>query len=445
MGSSATNSNQSQPVIVVVGGGAGGLELVTRLGDKLARHKRARVILIDQSPIHIWKPHLHEVAAGSLDIGLHRLEYAAQAMWHHFEFQLGRFIGLDRADQTLTVAAMPDMDGQPMLPRRTIRYDFLVIAVGSTINTFGIAGALEHAIALDSPNEAERFRQKLVAACLRANARAEQGQAARVSIAIIGAGATGVELSAELRNAAQVLFAYGIHGLDPRRDIRITLVEGADRILPGLSERISRSVTRLIEKLDIDIMTGERVTNVSAGGIDTASGKHVPADLVVWAAGIKAPDLLKNLDGLESNRINQLVVTDHLQTTLDSRIYALGDCAQCAWGTKNTSVPPRAQAAHQQASYLFRILRDRLHGRESRPFRYRDFGSLVSIGTEQAVGSLMGGLIGGSMFIEGLIARLMYRSLYQMHMLALHGWIKTALDALSHSLRRATEPQVKLH
>lgn len=441
----STSPNPAQPVIVVIGGGAGGLELVTRLGDRLGRKQSARVVLIDQSPIHIWKPHLHEVAAGSLDIGQHRLEYAAQASWHHFEFQLGRFISLDRASQSVTVSAMPDMDGQPMLPRRVIRYDYLVVALGSTINTFGIPGALEFAIALDSPSEAERFRQKLVAACMRANARALEGKESLVSIVIIGAGATGVELSAELRNAARVLFAYGIHGMDPTRDIRISLVEGADRVLPGLPERISKSVSQLITKLDVDILTGEKVTRVSAAGIETASGKTVRADLVVWAAGIKAPDFLKNLDGLEANRLNQLIVTDHLQTTRDERIYALGDCAQCQWDAKRGFVPPRAQAAHQQAAYLYDLFRGLLAGRSVGPFRYRDFGSLVSLGAQSAVGNLMGGVVGGNMFIEGLIARLMYRSLYQMHMLALHGWLKTGLDWVSHTLRRVTEPHIKLH
>jgi NADH dehydrogenase len=431
--------------MVIIGGGAGGLELATRLGNSLGRKRRARVVLVDQSPIHIWKPHLHEVAAGSLDIGLHRLEYAAQARWHHFEFQLGRFIGLDRPNRSVTVSAMPDMDDQPMLPRRTIRYDQLVLALGSTINTFNIPGASEFAIALDSPGEAERFRQKLVAACIRASARAEAGKTSLVSIAIIGAGATGVELSAELRNAARVLHAYGIHGMDPSRDIRISLVEGAERILPGLPERISESVGVLVAKLGIDILTGEKVTRVTALGVETASGKSVPADLVVWAAGIKGPELLKNLEGLEVNRINQLIVDDHLKTSRDANIYALGDCAQCEWGSKKGFVPPRAQAAHQQASYLYRLLTRQLDGATVGPFKYRDFGSLVSLGRQSAVGNLMGGVIGGNMFIEGLIARVMYRSLYQMHMLALHGWVKMVLDWISHSLRRATEPHVKLH
>ena len=438
-------NQNNKPTYVIVGGGAGGLELATRLGDKLGRRGAARVVLVDQSQIHIWKPHLHEVAAGSMDVGLHRLEYAAQARWHHFEFQLGRMIGLDRAAQNVTIAAVPDSDGAPMLPRRVLHFDTLVLALGSTINTFGIAGASEHAIALDSPVEAERFRQKLIAACMRADARAERGEPHQVSIAIIGAGATGVELAAELRNTSKVLAAYGIHDMDPYRDVRITVIEGAERILPGLSERISKSVTKLLHGMDIETRVAERVTGVRPSGVATAGGQVIAADLIVWAAGIKAPELLANLDGLEANRINQLVVDDHLKTTRDDNIYAFGDCAHCVWPGHDIGIPPRAQAAHQQASYLLDLFMRRRAGGSIGPFRYRDFGSLVSLGTQSAVGNLMGGIMGGSMFIDGLIAKLMYKSLYQMHMLALHGWIKTVLDAVSHFLRRATEPHVKLH
>ena len=435
----------SIPTYVIVGGGAGGLELATRLGETLGRRKQARIVLVDALPIHIWKPHLHEVAAGSLDIGQHRLEYVAQARWHHFEFQLGALLGIDRAARTLRIAAVNDSDGEAMLPERTLAYDRVVLAIGSQINTFNIAGADVHAIGLDSVYDAERFRQKLIAACMRAELRASTNAPHRVSIAIIGAGATGVELAGELRNTSKVLGAYGIHRMDPLRDVQITVVEGADRILPGLSQRVSGSVARLLERMGIALRVAERVTNVAADGVTCASGLFIPADLVVWAAGLKAPDLLARLDGLETNRINQLVVDAQLRSTRDPHVFALGDCAQCEWRGHGGYIPPRAQSAHQQASYLLKLFRNDLRGRRTGPFTYRDFGSLVSIGSSSAVGNLMGGLMGGNMFIDGLIAGLMYKSLYQMHQLALHGLLKTGLDFVAHQLRRATEPHIKLH
>ena len=166
---------------------------------------------------------------------------------------------------------------------------------------------------------------------------------------------------------------------------------------------------------------------------------------MVWAAGIKAPDFLQGIAGLESNRINQLVVTPTLQATRDQDIFAFGDCAACPWAEGNGWVPPRAQAAHQQASHLFKMLPRHLEGKPLKPFRYRDFGSLISLGRFSTVGSLMGAITRGSVMIEGWFAGLMYRSLYKMHEYALHGFLKVTLDTVARVIMRRTDPHVKLH
>lgn len=441
-------SNDRNPHrIIVVGGGAGGLELVTRLGDKLGKTGRAHVTLVDRSPTHIWKPLLHEVAAGSMDPNTHQLEYVAQARWHHFEFQQGEFTGIDREARTIAVAACLDQDGVELLPARTLRYDTLVLAIGSVTHFFGVPGAEQHAIALDTAAQAERFRRRLIAACVRADnglSRPDANGRRQVDIAIVGGGATGVELSAELRNTAQVLNAYGLRNLDPRRDVRIRLIEGGPRILPALSERVSAETTRLLARLQVDVLVGERVTEVTEDAVLTLSGKRLDADLTVWAAGITAPRVLSTL-GLPTSRMGQVVVKPTLESEGDPNIFAFGDCASCPWLGKDAMVPPRAQAAHQQASFLFGALRARLDGRPLPQFTFKDLGSLVSLGHFSAVGNLMGGLIGGSMFIEGLLARLMYTSLYRMHVMALHGPIRMAVDTVAHWLRSKTNPRVKLH
>ena len=445
--------------IIVVGGGAGGLELATRLGDRLGSRRarpRAHVVLVDRNPTHVWKPLLHEVAAGSMDPFTHQLEYAAQARWHGFEFQQGELIGLDRAAREITLAPLADEEGVELLPRRTLPYDTLVIAIGSTTHFFNVPGAAEHAIALDTVAQAEHFRRRLIAACVRAQAQstaAGDGAAAaaaaapKVRVAIVGAGATGVELSAELRSTAEVLAAYGLHRLDPRRDVAITLIEAGPRILPALAERVSTSTAELLRGLGIDVRVGEAVAEVGEHALRTAAGGTIEADLVVWAAGIQAPPALAAL-GLSTNRLGQLVVRRTLQTEVDDDVFALGDCAACPWDERDgkpRNIPPRAQAAHQQASFLLRALSQRLAGRPLPEFRYRDFGSLVSLGHFSAVGNLMGGLIGGSMLVEGLFARFMYTSLYRLHVAALHGYPRMMLDTVAHWLRRTTLPRVKLH
>jgi len=431
--------------VVIVGGGAGGIELATRLGDKLGRRGRARVTLVDRSRTHLWKPLLHEFAAGSMDLDHHALPYLAQARWHHFRFQRGSMDGLDRRRKVVRVAPTYDEDGRELIPRREIPYDTLVIAVGSHTNDFGTPGAAEHAISLDMHEQAEVFHRRLVNACIRANAQAAPLRPEQLKVAIIGAGATGVELAAELHKTTRELVAYGLDRIDPEKDVKLTIIEAAPRILPVLPERLSKATEELLRGLKVQVLTGERVTEVRADGVSTANGRHVPAELTVWAAGIMAPEFLKDLDGLETNRINQLVIEDTLITTRDPDIFAIGDCASCPWPGHDRPVPATAQAAHQQSSHLARMLPRRLAGKPLKPWRYRDFGSLISLGEYSTVGSLMSMLLGGTFFVEGLFARFMYVSLYRMHLHALHGFAKVMFDTLARMITRRTEPRVKLH
>lgn len=428
--------------IVIVGGGAGGLELATRLGRTLGKKGRAQVTLVDANLTHIWKPLLHEVAAGSLNSAEDELNYVAQAKWNHFQFQLGRMSGLDRTTRRIQLAATLDEDGSELLPARTLGYDTLVLAIGSTTNDFGTAGAAQHCIFLDTREQAERFHKQLLTHYLRAHAR--QGEDDQISVAIVGAGATGVELSAELHHAAQELAAYGLNGIQPE-NMRITLIEAGPRVLPALPERISQPVHRTLEKLGVRVLVGSPVSEVTAEGLKTASGEFIPASLKVWAAGIRASSLLKDLDGLESNRINQLVVRPTLQTTRDENIFAFGDCAACPLGDgSERSVPPRAQAAHQQASLLAKSLVARLEGKPLGEYRYTDYGSLISLSRFSAVGNLMGNLM-GSVKLEGWLARMFYISLYRMHQMALYGFTRTALMMIGDRIGRSTEPRLKLH
>ena len=430
--------------IVIVGGGAGGLELATRAGDRLGRSGVAEVTLVDKNETHLWKPLLHEVAAGSMDIHAHQLDYLAQARWHHFNFCSGALEGLDRARREITVAPTTDERGGEVLPRRRLPYDTLVIAIGSVANTFGVPGVAEHAYALESAEEADRFHRRLINACLQANYRSESGPA-RLRVVIVGGGATGVELAAELHNTTRVLAAYGLENIDPERFLQLTLLDAGPRVLPMLPERIAAAVTSALRDIGVTVACSEQVVEVTASEVKTRSGHVFPADLAVWAAGIKGAEVLKSLDGLETNRLNQLVILPTLQTTRDPDVFALGDCSSLPREGKGPPVPPAAQAAHQQASHLLGSLQRRLDGRPLAPFRYRDFGSLVSLGEYSTIGSLMGFISGKSYRVEGWFARFMYLLLYKMHLYALHGPLGVILDTLARFLRRSTEPQVKLH
>ena len=441
--------NKNPHKIVIVGGGAGGLELATRLGKAYGRGNKVIVTLVDKNRTHIWKPKLHEIASGSMDFGDHEVDYMAQAHWNHFTFRIGELKGLDRTNKTIDLFPYLDSDGSPVTPIQQIEYDTLVVCVGSLSNDFGTQGVKEFALKLETQHDAKQFHSKMVNACIRAHHQKEVIHKWQLHVAIIGAGATGVELAAELHRTTREVVAFGLDRIDPEKDIKVSLIEAAERILPALQPRFSLATEDLIKKLGVQVFTSSKVMEVMSNGIRLADGRVLESELVVWAAGVKAPDFLKDLGGLETNRINQLVVLETLQTTRDIDIFALGDCAACPCpdedGGRGGIVPPRAQAAHQQASHLFEQIKRRLSNKSLRPYRYKDFGSLVSLGKFSTVGNMMGGLIGKNLMIEGYFAKLMYLSLYKLHELAIHGFIKTSLYTFARMITKQTNPTVKLH
>tara|TARA_B100000768_G_C11278387_1_gene377174 strand:+ start:1837 stop:3192 length:1356 start_codon:yes stop_codon:yes gene_type:complete len=440
--------------ILIVGGGAGGLELATKLGDNFGKKKKANITLIDAKKTHVWKPLLHEIAAGSLNPEKDELDYLAQGYWHNFKFRLGRMVGLDRNKKEVILESFSDEEGIEIIPKRSFHYDTLIISVGSTINDFGIKGAAKNTIALDTQDQAERFHQKLHNSILKAQTQSSDDfgfplkEPEKLEVVIVGAGATGVELAAELHKATREMTAYGLDNVNPDRDIKISLIESSDRLLPALPKRMSHSVETELKKLKVNLYLGEKVTEVTNKGIKTHTGRYISSELVVWAAGIKAPMFLSKIAGLRSNKLNQLEVFSTLQTTEDSSIFAFGDCAACPIEPGSSRlVPPRAQSAHQQAALLYKSMKKVISNKKTSlpQYRYKDYGSLVNLGRYTTVGNLMGSLMGGSMFIEGLVARLMYLTLYQMHLMALHGVMSVIFRLLAKGITRRFETHVKLH
>ncbi|MEI7253795.1 NAD(P)/FAD-dependent oxidoreductase [Dickeya dadantii] len=427
--------------IVIVGGGAGGLELATSLGRKLGRKKKAEITLVDRNHSHLWKPLLHEVATGSLDDDMDALSYLAHARNHHFNFQLGMLTDIDREQRTVQLAEIRGEQGELLVAARSLPYDILVVALGSTSNDFGTPGVKDHCIFLDNPKQARRFHNEMLNLFLKFSA--SQGEKEKVNIAIVGGGATGVELSAELHNAVKQLHSYGFDSLS-NQALNVTLVEAGERILPALPPRISGAAHHELTKLGVRVLTKTMVTSAQQNGLNTKDGEFIDADLMVWAAGIKAADAMKDIAGLETNRINQLVVEPTLQTTRDPAIFAIGDCASCPQ-PGGGFVPPRAQAAHQMASRCYANILALMNNQPLKPYVYKDHGSLVSLSKFSTVGSLMGNLMRGSVMVEGRIARFVYISLYRMHQIALHGYIKTGLMMLVGSINRVIRPRLKLH
>ncbi|MBW9271278.1 MAG: NAD(P)/FAD-dependent oxidoreductase [Candidatus Thiodiazotropha sp. (ex. Lucinisca nassula)] len=432
------------PKIVVVGGGAAGLELATHLGRRLGKHDKAQVTLIDATRTHVWKPLLHQVAAGTFDPAQHALGYLSHARWNHYRFRLGVMQDLDRVKREIILAPLHNEKGEELIPRRTFSYDYLVFAIGSVSNDFGIPGVQEHCLMLDTKSQASNFQQQLLETLIKANTQKEALKDGQLDVAIVGAGATGVELAAQLHQVTRQIAQYGFETIEPDRHIHLHILDAGPRILPALPEQLSSQVQQELESLGIQVHVSQMVTKVTADAVHTDSGLVIPAAIKVWAAGIKGPDFLAQLD-LSVNRINQLKVHGDLTLEDDQRIYAIGDCAACVMNEQGDLVPPRAQAAHQQASFVAKALVKRIKGQSfDKRYIYRDYGSLVTLGRYSTVGSLMGAIT-GSVRVSGWIARWVYLSLYKMHQLTLFGWWRTGLTTLARMLRRSIDPAIKLH
>ena len=426
--------------IVVVGGGAGGLELVAKLSKFARKREMLEIVLVDKQRTHVWKPLLHEVAAGVIDKNSDGVDYRIHASSHQYEFQQGEMIDLDLQAKQLTLAQLVDEDGEEILPQRVLAYDDLVMAIGSVSNDFNTPGVREHSYFLDSLAQAEQFHRALINQFLRINFVSENLTPLKVSI--VGGGATGTELAAQLHHVANLANSYGMTALSAKR-VQLTIIEAGPRILPALPERIAASAKHALQKIGVQVLENTRVIRAEKNGFVTQDDHLIKADLMVWAAGIKAPDRVKNW-GFDINRLQQIMVNQQLQSSIDQHVYVLGDCCACVQ-PDGSWVPPRAQSAHQMAAVVYHNILATVTGKPLKSYVYNDYGSLIHLSKYSTVGSLMGNLSNSSMFIEGHLARFVYNSLYSMHQFAVHGYIKGAVGMLSRQVSKFVGSKLKLH
>ena len=429
--------------IVIVGGGVAGLELATRLGRRLGPRNRDRVVLIDSAPSHFWKPLLHAVAAGTIDPAEHTIDYARQAIDNHFTFVCGEVVQVDRTRRTLTVRSRV---GDGVDAHTVIDYERVVLAYGSVTNFFGIPGAQQHCLALDSVAGAETFRQRFLGLCAQAgrrrNARTDAG-APLIDIAIVGAGPTGIELAADLHHTVETLAYYGLAGLESPHQVQIRIIERGPQVLPSLDAQASNLAVRKLRAMGIEILTDTAVAEVRADAVTTTDGRTFPAAITVWAAGVKGPAFSTSLN-VALNRNDQVVVDARLRSVTDPDIYAMGDCSTLLNPDLTAMAPPSAQAARQQAVYLAKLLTHRAP--DTVPgFQYRDYGTLVSLGQADAVGILRRAIGNRHVRVKGGFALAMYGLTYQRHVLGHLGPLRTCGTLLARWFRSKLMMPVRWH
>jgi NADH dehydrogenase len=428
--------------IVIVGGGVAGLELATRLGRRLGANHKSRIVLIDSAPTHFWKPLLHAVAAGTVDPASHTIDYARQAMENHFSFVCGEVAHIDRMRCTLTVRSRFDgAEGADTV----IGYDRLVLAYGSVTNFFGVPGAAEHCLSLDSLDHAEAFRQRFLGLCAALGQRKGPGAPARppLDIVIVGAGPTGIELAAGLRHTADTLARYGLSGLASRHQVHIRIVERGPQVLPSLDGQASNLAVRKLRAMHVDIRTGTAVAEVCEDKVVTTDGRVFPAAITVWAAGVKGSAFGACLN-VAMNRNDQVLVDGWLRSLSDPHIYAMGDCCALLNPDKSMMAPPSAQAARQQAIFLASLLTHETP--EAHPsFRYRDYGTLVSLGRAGAVGVLRRALGRHHVRVKGRFALALYELTYQRHVMGHLGPLQMCGNLLARWCRSKMLMPVRWH
>ncbi|EHH69059.1 NADH dehydrogenase type II [Gluconobacter morbifer G707] len=386
--------------MLVLGGGVGGLEAAMALGRK----SNISLTLIDRSPVHYWKPALHEFASGTMEHTGNCIPFAETASRFGFRFVQSAPVAVNRDNKTVSLE-----NGE------TLPYDYLVVALGARANDFGIPGIIDHCLFIDSLNDAsiifERFRTALIAA---------RTAGTKLSVGIVGGGATGVQLVAEMCKAID-----GARGLGPairKSLLQAVLIETGPRILPAFPEAVSTAATQELEKLGITVMTGAMVVGADDTGFNLKSGEHIPATLRIWAAGVRASDATGLFEGLERGRAGQLAVTQTLQTTADPHIFAIGDCSRI----DTAPVAPTAQAARQEGQYVGAVLPEIIAGRVPANFNYNDRGAVVALGDYNGWGMLDANRSFGGGALSGLFARLIHEGLYRQHQAGVVGLGKTA-------------------
>jgi NADH dehydrogenase len=354
--------------IVVIGGGFAGLWAVRRL-----RKAPVAITLVDRSNHHLFQPLLYQVATA----GLAAPSIAAPL----------RSILRDQRNATVIMGEVTRIDASRrvvVVHEREIPYDYLLVASGATHAYFGRDHWAPFAPGLKTLDDAFVIRRRVLAAFEEAEATTDAAtRDACLTFAVIGAGPTGVELAGTLAEIARHTLAHEFRRIDSRK-ARVLLIEAGPRVLSTFSEKLSGKARAQLEKLGVEVLVGAPVTDLGAGFLKFGE-RSIAARTILWAAGVAASPLGKQLDA-ELDRAGRVRVAPDLSIPAHPEVFVAGDLASIEFDGK--PVPGVAPAAKQMGAHTARSILARIAGRPARPFRYRDFGSLATIGRHSAIAQL---------------------------------------------------------
>jgi len=419
-----TSSPSAEPHrVVVVGGGFGGLQAVSKLASA-----PVEVTLVDRRNFHLFQPLTYQVATGALSPG--EIAYPLRSVFKRHRSV--RVLLAEAADFDLETRelALSSVEGLPAPSR--IGYDTLIVAGGSSYSYFGHEEWREPAAEVKSLESATLVRSRLLGAFEAAEEEPSRANVdAWLTFVVVGAGPTGVEMAGQIGELARDTLRRDFRTIDPR-SARILLVEAADRVLTTFPPKLSAKAERSLRRLGVTVLTSSPVTSIDAGGV-TIAGERIAARTVIWAAGVTASTLaarLAELSGAELDRAGRITVEPDLTLPGHPEVFALGDMVRVRGQDGVTTFPGVAPVAMQQGRYAARVVRDRLDGRSSRPFVYRDKGNLATIGRASAVADIKGFQLSGFLaWMTWLLVHLFYLIGFQNKVLVLIRW---SISFLTH-------------
>ena len=421
--------------ILILGAGFAGIYTAVHLSKKLSSDSGISIRLIDAREYHLFKPMLHEVACGSVDAShiIQPIRIIKRKRSFDFIHGVVQSIDVDKQEVGICEECILCFQASKCIlqeleldekyfkeEQKRLHYDYLVLALGGEPNYFGIDGAEEYTTSLHTLDDAVQIRERL-ADIFRISLKVsdEKIRRALLTFVVIGAGATGVEMVAEMHD-----FVYDVLAHDNPQirsdEINIILIEAANRILPGVDEKVIRTIEKRLAAKNIEIITNVPVTQVTRDSVKIGD-RQIPAYTKIWTAGIKANPLLASLS-FEKNKANRIKVNQYLQVPNYPNVYAVGDNSVFEDPKTHIPLPATGQVAIQEAQVVVKNIVNSIKGKEQKPFKFLSFGFAVSYGEKTATASLLGALR-----LDGLLGWFAWKFAYLKHLMSIRPKLKSAL------------------
>ncbi len=408
--------------VVIVGGGFAGLYAALALDRSLGYHQGLEIIVVDRRNYFLFPPLLPSVASGAIET--RQVTYPFRRIFEatNIAFRKQHVENIDVEKKI--IHSRVDLDAHPQtgevrVVRDSLPYDYLVLAPGSDANTFNTKGVREHAFFMRELSDAVQVRNQIID-CFERAAREPEAVRRReqLSFVIVGAGPTGVELASEVRDLVEQVLLNRYPEVDPH-EVTVTIVQSGKQILPGWHDSIVEKASKQLSNLEIRVLTGRRVIGVDAFSITLDGGEKIATRTTVWCAGVKPAAILESC-GLPRHASGRVEIERDLRVKGRDDVFVLGDAAFLEHEGK--PLPPLGQVAFQEGSHAGANIVRLLSLEPTKPFRYFNFGALVSVGEHFAALELLG------IRLSGFVAWLIWRTLYLMKLVGFSNKVRVVLD-----------------